>query len=196
MSDLIKKKSVSEKTKVIKYRENPFLEDMTITKKTKQVKISTLGKDDNILVNTATGEEVGTSIVTYKAVDDEMFVKLFTANIAMTFDFTSSGIKAFSVLMYQMQKDAIKRDVVQLDEYSLEDFLDANTEKKLSSATLYRGIREMIKGQIIAKNVKSGFYFINPNFAFNGDRIAFTQIIERKKSKSQPIDENQLGLDV
>jgi hypothetical protein len=125
-----------------------------------------------------------------------MFVKLFTANIAMTFDFTSSGIKAFSVLMYQMQKDAIKRDVVQLDEYSLEDFLDANTEKKLSSATLYRGIREMIKGQIIAKNVKSGFYFINPNFAFNGDRIAFTQIIERKKSKSQPIDENQLGLDV
>jgi hypothetical protein len=54
----------------------------------------------------------------------------------------------------------------------------------------------MIKGQIIAKNVKSGFYFINPNFAFNGDRIAFTQIIERKKSKSQPIDENQLGLDV
>jgi hypothetical protein len=38
MSDLIKKKSVSEKTKVIKYRENPFLEDMTITKKQNRLK--------------------------------------------------------------------------------------------------------------------------------------------------------------
>jgi hypothetical protein len=28
--------------------------------------------------------------------------------------------------------------------------------------------------------MRQGWYFINPNFLFNGDRIAFTTVIERK----------------
>ena len=50
---------------------------------------------------------------------------------------------------------------------------------KLSYATLKRGINELEKAQIIAKTMRKGFYFINPNFVFNGDRIAFTTLIER-----------------
>ena len=39
----------------------------------------------------------------------------------------------------------------------------------------------MEKAQIVAKTMRQGRYFINPNFVFNGDRIAFTTVIERKK---------------
>jgi len=37
---------------------------------------------------------------------------------------------------------------------------------------------DLENAQIIAKSIRPGSYFINPNFAFNGDRIAFTTLIE------------------
>lgn len=171
--------------KKIKFKSNPFLETLVIKTKSKKVQISALGKDDNVLVNTGTGEVAGTSISTYRQVDDAEFVKIFTGNIALLFDLSSAGIKAFNVLMFEIQRAAIKRDKVQIDEYILEDFLEWNPHKKLSKATLYRGVKELIKGQILARDQKPSYYWINPNFCFNGDRIAFTQIIQRKKTDQE-----------
>ena len=54
---------------------------------------------------------------------------------------------------------------------------------RLSLATFKRGINELEKAQIVAKTIRQGRYFINPNFVFNGDRIAFTTVIERKENK-------------
>jgi hypothetical protein len=34
--------------------------------------------------------------------------------------------------------------------------------------------------------MRQGRYFINPNFLFNGDRIAFTTVIERTKRNRDP----------
>jgi hypothetical protein len=42
-------------------------------------------------------------------------------------------------------------------------------------------LAELVKAQIIAKTMRQGRYFINPNFLFNGDRIAFTTVIERER---------------
>ena len=39
-----------------KYKTNHFADELVIEKKSKQVKVSNLGKDDNILVNQSTGE--------------------------------------------------------------------------------------------------------------------------------------------
>ena len=177
------KKEPAEKKE--KFESNPFLETLVIKTKSKKVQISALGKDDNVLMNTSTGEVAGTSISTYRQVDDAEFIKIFTGNIALLFDLTSAGIKAFNVLMFELQRAAIKRDKVQIDEYILKDFLERHPEKTLSIATLYRGIKELIKGQILARAMKGGYYYINPNFCFNGDRIAFTQIIERQKSEHE-----------
>ena len=47
-------------------------------------------------------------------------------------------------------------------------------------ATFKRGINELEKASIIAKTLRKGRYYINPNFVFNGDRIDFTNLIERK----------------
>ncbi|MCV5208286.1 hypothetical protein OFC00_25550, partial [Escherichia coli] len=77
-----------------RYKENPFLEGMVVPVKGKQVRLSRLGRDDNILVNQNTGEVQGTHVTTYKRVDSEQFVKLFTANIGLTFELSSAGIKA------------------------------------------------------------------------------------------------------
>lgn len=180
---------MSDKTKrkpTIRYEENPFIEDMVVPIRGQRVQMSRVGRDDNVLVNQATGEVQGTHITTYKKVDSEQFIKLFTANIALTFELGSAGIKAFSVLAWILQDRSISKDLVPLDKFVLEDFLKAQSTKlALSAPTFARGIAELEKAKIIAKHVRIGWYFINPNFVFNGDRIAFTTVIERKKRTAQ-----------
>lgn len=175
---------MSEKREIkrnVKHRSNPFTADLVVKTKDKQVKVTSLGTDNNVLVNQDTGETQGTHVVTYKKVDEQEFIKLFTANIALTFDLTAAGIKAFGVLSFALQ-NSINKDQVFLDELILEDFLKENKNvKALSIKTLYRGINELIKAQILAKSVRAGLYFINPNFVFNGDRVAFTTALEKKK---------------
>ncbi|PAV01234.1 hypothetical protein CBG25_17865 [Arsenophonus sp. ENCA] len=56
-------------------------------------------------------------------------------------------------------------------------FRDCETR---AQATFTRGIKELVGAQIIARCLKQGDYFINPNFIFNGDRVAFTTAIEKQ----------------
>lgn len=172
-----------------RYKTNPFIEQMVVPVKDKKIQISRLGRDDNILVNQNTGEILGTHVTTYKRVDADQFVKLFTANVAMTFDLTSAGIKTFSVLVWAVQHHALAKDEVDLDNFVLDDFITAHADKeppiKLSLATFKRGLNELEKAKIIAKTIRQGRYYINPNFVFNGDRIAFTTLIERQKIENE-----------
>ena len=170
---------------VVRYKTNPFIGEMIVPIKGRQIKVSALGKDDNILVNQSTGEILGTHVTTFKKVDSEQFVKLFTANIGLTFDLSSAGIKAFGVLLWAVQHQSMSKDEVVLDSLVLEEFIEAHSEKKPplrhSLATMKRGINELEKAKIIAKTMRKSFYFINPNFLFNGDRVAFTTVIERER---------------
>lgn len=178
-----------------RYEENPFLKNMIINTKGKQVKVTKMGKDNNVLVNQKTGEVTGTHVVTYKQVDDAQFIKLFAQNIAMTFDLTSSGIKSLSVVIWIVQNSAINKDEINLDSIALDTFLKKN-DLKLSLATFKRGLNELEKAQIIAKTLRKGVYWINPNFVFNGDRIAFTTAIERKRKTQydRAVEEGQLDI--
>lgn len=45
-----------------RYKTNPFLEGMIVPVKGKQVRLSRLGRDENILVNQNTGEVQGTHV--------------------------------------------------------------------------------------------------------------------------------------
>ena len=178
--------AAKKRAETIRYEENPFIEGMVVPIKGQKVQLSRLGRDDNVLVNQATGEVQGTHITTFKRVDSEQFVKLFTANIALTFELGAAGIKAFGVLVWILQEKTISKDLVPLDKFVLGDFLKAQEKPlSLSPPTFARGLAELEKAKIIAKHVRQGWYFINPNFVFNGDRIAFTTVIERKKRTDQ-----------
>ncbi len=168
-----------------RYKTNPFLEQLSIPVRGKQISISPLGgAEHNILVNQSTGEIHGTQITSYKKVDAEQFVKLFTANIGLTFNLTSAGIKCFSVVLWTMQSRAISKDEIFLDAFLLDDFVahhECDSQPlKLSLATFKRGLNDLENAQIIAKTQRQGCYFLNPNFLFNGSRIAFTTLIERE----------------
>lgn len=170
-----------------RYKTNPFLTSVTVPMKNKKVQISVMGKDDNIqLMNHDTGEVSGTVISTFKRVDSEQFIKLFTSNIAMTFDLSAAGIKTLGVLIWAVQNHAIAKDEVTMDNLTREEFLSEHSDRepplKLSYATMKRGINELERSKIIAKTMRAGRYFINPAFLFNGDRVAFMTVIERDTS--------------
>lgn len=169
-----------------RYKTNPFLNDMVVPVGSRKVRVSPIGKDDNVLVNQHTGEVHGTHVTTLKRVDSDQFVKLFTANIALTFDLTSAGIKAFNVLLWSVQHKALSKDEVDLDTHTRQEFIEASKKPlMLSQPTFARGLAELTKARVIAKTIRQGRYFINPNFVFNGDRIAFTTLIERKKQEEE-----------
>ena len=117
--------AAKKRAETIRYEENPFIEGMVVPIKGQKVQLSRLGRDDNVLVNQATGEVQGTHITTFKRVDSEQFVKLFTANIALTFELGAAGIKAFGVLVWILQEKTISKDLVPLDKFVLGDFLKA-----------------------------------------------------------------------
>lgn len=181
---------------VTRYDENPFLKDLIIKTKSKSIKLSRLGKDDNVLINQSTGEVQGTHVTTYKQVDNDEFVKLFTQNIGMIFGLKSCGIKAFNVLIHTLSKTAINKDLVVLDKYALERFIKEMPNHKISKSTFDRGLRDLEDAKIIARHTREGWYFINPNFVFNGDRVAFTQVIQRKKYDAYDNGEVQERLDI
>lgn len=175
-------KKVQEK---VKYKENPFLNGLNITTKGKQVKVTPLGSNkDNIVVNQSTGEVQGTHVVSYKQVDDKEFVKLFTGNIALIFDLSSSGRKAFDMLLHVVQKEAIRKDLVYIDDEVRADFTEEH-KVKLATSTMYRGLENLVEKKILARSTRTNHYFINPSMIFNGDRLAFTKVIERKKESNK-----------
>lgn len=166
---------MSERKKIVRYTQNPFTEEFFIQKSKKQINISNMGSNISLLDND-TGEIQGTHISTYKEVDAEEFVKIFTGNLALVFGLTSSGIKALTVLLFCVQHYAMDSDVVLINKYTLDEFVK-NTDHQLSLATLYRGLEELEKNKIIAKHAIVGRYFINPNFCFNGNRIKYSTTV-------------------
>lgn len=166
-----------------RHQTNPFLQDLVVMTTNKAVRVSHLGQDKNVLINQATGEVHGTHVVTHRQVDSEQFVKLFVANISMTFGLKSAGIKAFSVLIWAVQ-NMIEKDTVVLDGVQMAAFLNKH-DLKLSQATFARGLNELERAQLIAKTIRKGWYFINPSFVFNGNRVAFTTLIERVEEPEQ-----------
>ena len=170
-------------TKTVRHKTNPFVHDMLIPVGKKNVRISKLGEDENVLVNTSTGEVSGTHVVAYRNIDKAKFVKAFADYMAFTFDLTRAGNKALKVVMWAVKEVGMGKDQVVLDKFTLEDFLEAHIDSepplKLSYPTYQRGLAELEKAKIIAKTQRVGHYFINPDVIFNGDRkVAFSTVLE------------------
>lgn len=168
---------------VISYKENPFLDIQSITSRNKKIVVSENTKSR--LIDTVTGEEKRVFIGSWREVDDKEFVKIFTSNISLIFDLSPPGNKVFQLLLIVVQEKAIQKDVI----YLSDDMGVQFSEKygtSLSKSTFRRGLKDLIRNQILAKTEHVNLYFLNPHILFNGDRIAFFNAITRKK-KAQEI---------
>jgi|SRR5690554_3139016 len=168
---------------IVKHEKNPFLRMTEIKSRGSQVRFSQ-DNGDQVVLNRETGEMAAAHVISYREVDNEEFVKLFTANIALTFNLSQAGRKVFDLLLRVLQKTAIGKDQVYLSDEVRQDALAEFPKLKMGKSTFYNGVKDLIENQIIAKSTKTNVFYINPHLIFNGDRIAFTHAIKRKNRKS------------
>lgn len=164
------------------YKQNPFMVD--IETKTRRVSNK---RGDMILVNGQSGE-VQSNIAGFwesQEVDSAKFVKLFVQGVKALKELTGAGTKVFEVLYLRVQENIGKDQV-----FMAFAFVD-QVLTPMSNPTYDRGMRELLEKSFIAATPVQGWYWLNPSFVWNGDRLAFVKEyrkISNSNKKSQAVD--------
>lgn len=166
---------------VIIYNENPFLKFDTVKSKTRRI-VNKRG--DMMMVNGDTGEVVAPVAGFWQAqeVDSAQFVKLYINGVKALKELTGAGTKVFEILYMEIQRN-IGKDRIYLSYTGLDELAIS-----ISRSTFARGLAELIDKNFIASSQAVGWYWLNPDFVFNGDRLAFVKEYRRiseKKAKQQ-----------
>lgn len=154
------------------YRDNPFLEAFCLEVRKKSLTVaaglSIKDKDDN---DVSAG-----AVAMYQVVDRESFLKIYVKNMKAIFELSKTAQRVLYPLMLAIQKQS--KDIAHVY-FSIQDANDCCAELQeppLSQPTYSRGLAELIKRQFIAANSRGqGWFWINPNVLFNGDRIRFVK---------------------
>lgn len=147
------------------FKKNPFMDDLVLRIRTKHLTVAR----GSSLIDTSTGEITGTTEVSQVVpVDGSQFVKLYVANIGAFFDLSRPGLKVFGALMHAVQARP-GSDLVYMD------FSDLPDDLAISKQTFYRGVQVLIENKFVARHVSPGWWYVNPNLFFNGDRVKFVR---------------------
>jgi hypothetical protein len=158
---------------------NPFMSDVVTHITSKKVR-KAVGHTYQDVLNYETGELEKQKILVLgesKELDKQLYYKTYYDSIKSFFGLSKAALSIFDYIMRNIKKDNDKICLV------VSDILD---EVEISSATVYRGLAQLIEANIIAKTTFDACYYINPNIAFKGDRIAVVKQYFLKKEENSP----------
>lgn len=169
---------------------NPFLSSISIEKKVRRI---TNNCGDVMLVGTG---EVITPVGFWHAeeVDSHKFIKLYINGVKAFKGLTGAGVRVFEVLYLEVQKN-ISKDKVYMSFSTVDQSITP-----MSEATYTRGMRELVDKGFIAASPHIGIFWLNPDYMWNGDRLAFVKEYRRKPTgteqskKKSSLDSDQLFL--
>jgi hypothetical protein len=122
-------------------------------------------------------------------VDSSQFVKLYINGVRAFAELSKTGAKVFEILYYEIQSN-IGKDKLYLSLKTVNQDL-----VKIGKATFYRGLDELIAKKFIAPTDSIGWYWLNPDYVWNGDRLSFVKTyIKREETKVKKVDTNTLDL--
>lgn len=129
------------------------------------------------LVDVNTGDLMTTAFVQKIKVDDEQFTKVFTSHLQAFFNLTTVSIRVLSYIFSVMQP---KNDMIIFDMKKCLNFIGYK-----SKPSVYRGLEELMKAEIIARGPADNLWFINPMVMFNGNRVNFIEsyILNEEENK-------------
>ena len=151
-----------------KFETSPFLHGVVANTATGTKRVTNRTGDQMMIVNQSTGEIVtpSTGFHHVEHVDKTKFLKLYINGVKAFKELTGAGTKIFELLYLAMQ-DGIGKDFVFMNFSMYEDLI--------SRATYKRGMHELIEKGFIAETTVTSKYFTNPDYLFNGDRLAFVK---------------------
>lgn len=149
------------------HSKNPFLVDASINSKTGTKRLSNK-KGDKFMVVSESGETVAPAgFHEIIEVDKTQFVKLYINGVKAFQGLKSAGAKVFEII-YRAVQDTVGSDRIYLHFMSIEQNITP-----ISRATFDRGMTELLEKNFLAESVEPGMYFLNIDYLFNGNRLAF-----------------------
>jgi intergrase/recombinase len=177
--------------KYIMNNKNPFIEKAineindNIVKKYKNA----TGTDKKAILQAfdpKTGEMLGhTTFVRQIEVDEDQFTKVYLSQFHSFFDLGTQGIRVFG---YIMSKLIIGQDMFI---FILNDVMEYT--KYTSKSSVFIGIGQLLKAEIIARGPSDSLYYINPLVIFNGNRVTYARTYVKKQKESK-LDPKQTSL--
>jgi hypothetical protein len=166
--------------------QNPFkkelLEDFQVIKKREYIDQEGRRGVTNTIVNRE-DEVVGESrFFRYKKYDSEQFAKVFVSRISAMWDMSKTASRVFSYILSILPKD---KDTIYMDVSSAKEFTTYKND-----ASIWNGMKWLMENDFIAKSDRTNIYFINPTIFFNGDRVAFVDILIKDHKKKILNQEN------
>lgn len=127
------------------------------------------------VVSLETGEVTGCAVIRrVEQVDDEQFVKVFSAGVAASFDLSKTAQKAFQAVLEAYQSTPMNggyAESVRL--FWFGEGLDGRA-LDMSERTFRRGLVELLEKGFIAPRSPHE-YWVNPHLFFRGDRVMFAR---------------------
>jgi len=142
---------------------------------------ATNGRKDRFMIVSDHGEIVAPAgFHEIVEVDKSQFVKLYVNGVKAIQGLTSPGTKVFELVFMQVQEKPGK-DTVYIT------FPAINQEiTPISRATFDRGMRELLEKKFLAMTRTPGIYYINIDYVFNGNRLAFIKEFRIKGTSAVP----------
>lgn len=177
---MMTKKTTIRRKDLPTYAENPSVLKMKTGEKPKA-----LTKDNKAWIAEDTGEVYDRAgLYEIVEVDNAPFVKLYVGAIRAFNDLTRTGARLLEVVFHELEQN---KDVV---------FLNPNVAKDydITERVFYNAINELCVKEILFESSRGlGWYFINVNFIFNGDRLVVAKEYRRRRTPKLD-DPNQLKL--
>lgn len=165
-----KPKSKPKKSQRQVYEYNPFnIETSPRFKKriSKTEDLKVVGEDD-IVVSPIAGFWHATEV------DPEQFVKLYINGVKALKELTTHGVRVFEML-YMSLKDNMNKDVFVINYAKIDQSV-----YDINKTSFYLGINELIDKGFIAQSDIPTMYWVNPNYLWNGNRIAYINEFYKK----------------
>jgi hypothetical protein len=172
---------------LVLYPSNPFV-SLAATNTKQRTRRRIVNGNSMMLTNDGSGELVTGGFWQAEEVDASKFVKLYIGGVKAFKDLSSAGTKVFEVLYNEVQ-NGIGRDKVFLS------FAMVNqVSTPMSVATYTRGMKELMIKKFLAPSEITCIYWLNPDYMWNGDRLAFVK--EYRKVSSTPRAKDTLTSDM
>lgn len=171
---------------VVLHTENPFMANTKVATKTKRV----TNKRGDMMLLSNEGEVVSNvaGFWTTEEVDNTKFLKLFVNGVRALAELSNPGTRVFELLYVEMQNN-VGKDQVYLS------FTAIDQTSTMSRATFKRGMAELIDKKFIAAMPAVGWYWVNPDYMWNGDRLAFVkEYINKQSTSKKELDQIEMNI--
>jgi hypothetical protein len=175
-----------------KCTENPFLKEAVEEIQNSIVRkyVNSSGNDRKAVLNMVdgeTGEVLKTSFVRQMRVDEEQFTKVYINHFASFFELSKTAIRVFGYIMKCMKP---AKDQIYLSHEEAMKYTGYTSPK-----SVYKGLMELAKANIIARSSLPNIWYINPMLFFNGSRVTFVDEYINEKAEALRQSENRKMLE-